>query len=150
MVTGTDLFAAQLRLTAGEGLCDEMSGLDSTGHAVECRLYAENPTKKFLPALGTLERFVHPEAIVSLFGCWLAGATWLGLNPRYIRPGMAQILSDSGVGLLMSMARIGNRGMGAELAAHARDLGLEVMWFSDDPATGGLPEPLRKAETLAA
>lgn len=63
MVTGTDLVAAQLRLAAGEDLTDDLSGRALAGHAVECRLYAENPAKKFLPSPGTLERFTLPEGM---------------------------------------------------------------------------------------
>jgi acetyl/propionyl-CoA carboxylase alpha subunit len=63
MVTGTDLVAAQLRLAAGEDLFDELANRTLNGHAVECRLYAENPAKRFLPSPGTLERFALPEGM---------------------------------------------------------------------------------------
>ncbi|MCC0081467.1 MAG: acetyl-CoA carboxylase biotin carboxylase subunit [Rhodobacter sp.] len=61
MVTGTDLVAAQLRLAAGEDLHQALSGLTVQGHAVEARLYAENPARKFLPSPGTLTRFDLPD-----------------------------------------------------------------------------------------
>ena len=61
MVTGTDLVAAQLRLAAGEDLHEAMAGLSLHGHAVEVRLYAENPARKFLPSPGTLTRFDLPR-----------------------------------------------------------------------------------------
>lgn len=63
MVTGTDLVAAQLRLAAGEDIRDELADRPLNGHAVECRLYAENPAKKFLPSPGTLERFSLPDGL---------------------------------------------------------------------------------------
>lgn len=60
LVTGTDLVVAQLRLASGEDLFDELSHATLTGHAVECRLYAENPARKFLPSPGRLSRFRLP------------------------------------------------------------------------------------------
>lgn len=60
LVTGTDLVAAQLRLAAGEDVFSELDGRSLNGYAIECRLYAENPAKKFLPSPGTLERFSLP------------------------------------------------------------------------------------------
>ena len=63
LVTGTDLVAAQLRLAAGEDLYDDLSSRSLNGHAVECRLYAENPAKKFLPSPGTLEQFSLPQGM---------------------------------------------------------------------------------------
>jgi acetyl-CoA carboxylase, biotin carboxylase subunit len=59
--TGVDLVQLQLRLAAGEPLPFEQQELRQTGHAIELRLYAENPDKNFLPSPGTIERLVWPE-----------------------------------------------------------------------------------------
>ena len=61
MTTGIDLVALQIRLARGEGL-EEMTqeGIRRSGHAIECRLYAENPAMNFLPSPGTLQRFRPP------------------------------------------------------------------------------------------
>ena len=62
MITGLDLVGLQLRLARGEdlsGLAAPADGPD--GHAIECRIYAENPDKNFLPSPGLLERFAPPE-----------------------------------------------------------------------------------------
>jgi 3-methylcrotonyl-CoA carboxylase alpha subunit len=56
MVTGTDLVEWQLRVAAGEPLSKTQDELTITGHAIEARLYAEDPQNDFLPATGTLER----------------------------------------------------------------------------------------------
>jgi propionyl-CoA carboxylase alpha chain len=56
-VTGIDLVREQLRIAAGEPLGYEQSDVRWTGSAVEARLYAERPAKKFLPATGTLFAF---------------------------------------------------------------------------------------------
>lgn len=55
-ITGVDLVDWQLRVAAGEPLPLRQSELKISGHAVEARLYAENPETGFLPAVGTLAR----------------------------------------------------------------------------------------------
>ncbi|WP_026872894.1 acetyl-CoA carboxylase biotin carboxylase subunit [Inquilinus limosus] len=62
-VTGLDLVALQLRLAAGEDLSLRQEDIRQRGHAIECRLYAENPAKMFLPQPGTLARLVLPEGL---------------------------------------------------------------------------------------
>ena len=54
MVTGTDLVEWQLRVAAGEPLPAAQADLSITGHAVEARVYAEDPDRGFLPSTGTL------------------------------------------------------------------------------------------------
>ena len=56
-VTGIDLVREQLRVAAGEPLGYSQSDISSTGHAIEARLYAEDPAAGFLPAVGTLAAF---------------------------------------------------------------------------------------------
>lgn len=63
MVTGCDLIGLQLRLAAGEELHDTLASVSRTGVAVECRLYAENPAKNFLPSPGTLAAFDLPDTM---------------------------------------------------------------------------------------
>jgi acetyl/propionyl-CoA carboxylase alpha subunit len=61
-VTGLDLVRLQLLVAAGEPLPDEAVRAALRGHAVEARLYAEDPRRGFLPQAGTLHRFqvAHP------------------------------------------------------------------------------------------
>jgi len=56
-VTGLDLVRLQLLVAAGEPLPDEVVRATLHGHAVEARLYAEDPRRGFLPQAGTLHRF---------------------------------------------------------------------------------------------
>jgi 3-methylcrotonyl-CoA carboxylase alpha subunit len=62
-VTGTDLVEWQIRVAAGEPLPLAQSDLVLTGHAVEARLYAEDPARGFLPATGTLARLAFPDDV---------------------------------------------------------------------------------------
>jgi 3-methylcrotonyl-CoA carboxylase alpha subunit len=60
-VTGIDLVEWQFRIAAGEPVPLRQQEISLTGHAIEARLYAENPAKGFLPSTGTLH-FLHlPE-----------------------------------------------------------------------------------------
>src|SRR5829696_8140520 len=60
LVYGVDLVEQQLRVAAGEPLALEQAALRPQGHAVEARLYAEDPANGFLPAVGTVRRYVEP------------------------------------------------------------------------------------------
>jgi 3-methylcrotonyl-CoA carboxylase alpha subunit len=61
LVYGVDLVEHQLRAVAGDPVELEDS-LSALGHAVEVRVYAEDPARGFMPQPGTLERFRFPEA----------------------------------------------------------------------------------------
>lgn len=63
MITGLDLVEWQLRVAAGEPLPLEQSQLSITGHALEARIYAENPARGFLPSTGTLKHLRMPEGV---------------------------------------------------------------------------------------
>jgi acetyl/propionyl-CoA carboxylase alpha subunit len=60
LVTGLDLVEWQLRVAGGEPLGPEVTGARMRGHAVEARLYAEDPADGYRPATGTLRRFEVP------------------------------------------------------------------------------------------
>jgi acetyl-CoA/propionyl-CoA carboxylase biotin carboxyl carrier protein len=60
LITGVDLVAWQLRVAAGELLPTTQDELHPQGHAIEVRLYAENPAEGFLPQTGKIERFEVP------------------------------------------------------------------------------------------
>lgn len=62
-ITGVDLVEWQLRAASGEPLPLTQEQLAINGWAMEARLYAEDPSKGFLPSIGTLELFQLPEHI---------------------------------------------------------------------------------------
>ena len=59
-VTGIDLVREQLRVATGEPLGYTQADIACRGHAIEARLYAEDPAAGFLPAVGTLAAFAPP------------------------------------------------------------------------------------------
>ena len=61
MITGLDLVQLQLRLARGEDVAPALTGVTVQGHAIECRLCAENPDRMFLPSPGRITRLVWPE-----------------------------------------------------------------------------------------
>jgi geranyl-CoA carboxylase alpha subunit len=63
LVTGLDLVEWQLRIAAGEPLPLEQADVRLDGHAIEARLYAENPDAGFLPQTGTLLRWQPPANV---------------------------------------------------------------------------------------
>jgi 3-methylcrotonyl-CoA carboxylase alpha subunit len=62
MITGQDLVEWQLRVAAGEPLPLRQDQLTIRGHALEARLYAEDPERGFLPSIGTLSHWRMPAA----------------------------------------------------------------------------------------
>ncbi|GAB1470320.1 acetyl-CoA carboxylase biotin carboxylase subunit [Chloroflexota bacterium] len=61
LVTGLDLVHWQIRIAAGEKFPFKQSDLHQHGHAIECRVYAEDPSTGFLPSTGKLLQFIEPR-----------------------------------------------------------------------------------------
>ncbi len=60
LVTGIDLIKWQLKIAAGEKLTMKQSDIPQNGHAIECRINAEDPERNFAPSPGTLDEFIAP------------------------------------------------------------------------------------------
>jgi acetyl-CoA carboxylase biotin carboxylase subunit len=60
MITSSDLIAEQIRVAAGEPLSVAQDDVKLAGHAIECRINAEDPDRDFAPAAGTLDVYVPP------------------------------------------------------------------------------------------
>ncbi len=61
MVTGVDLVKLQIRIAAGEPLPVAQADVRFSGHAIECRINAEDPERGFLPRPGTLTEYFAPS-----------------------------------------------------------------------------------------
>ncbi|MEO0728300.1 MAG: acetyl-CoA carboxylase biotin carboxylase subunit [Bacteroidota bacterium] len=61
LITGIDLVEMQIRIARGEAMPFTQEDLEIKGHALELRVYAEDPMNNFLPSVGKLERYRLPE-----------------------------------------------------------------------------------------
>jgi acetyl-CoA carboxylase biotin carboxylase subunit len=85
---GIDLVQAQIRIAAGEPLWLRQWELASRGHAIECRVYAENPAQGFMPSPGTLTTLAEPQGPgVRVDSGIVAGST----IPLYYDPMMSKV-----------------------------------------------------------
>lgn len=60
-ITGIDLVEQQIKVARGESLAFSQQDLKISGHALELRIYAEDPLDNFMPSVGTLERYRTPH-----------------------------------------------------------------------------------------
>ena len=80
MVTGIDLLKAQIRVAAGEKLDLKQADIEPRGHAIECRINAEDPDANFRPCPGRIDRIIAPGG----FGVrWDSHATTGYVVPPY-------------------------------------------------------------------
>jgi acetyl-CoA carboxylase biotin carboxylase subunit len=63
LVTGLDIVQWQIRIAAGENLTVKQSDLRQAGHAIEARIYAEDPAANFLPQAGKVLRMLAPAGV---------------------------------------------------------------------------------------
>ena len=78
MVTGIDMIKAQIRIADGEVMPYRQENIEFKGHAIECRINAEDPTKNFMPCPGRIDNVLFPGG----FGVRVDSA----LYPGYVVP----------------------------------------------------------------
>jgi acetyl-CoA carboxylase biotin carboxylase subunit len=61
MITGIDIVEEQIRIAAGYPLSFDQSAVKQTGHAIECRIYAEDPSNNYMPSPGEMSLYLEPE-----------------------------------------------------------------------------------------
>jgi propionyl-CoA carboxylase alpha chain len=79
-ITGLDLVREQLRIAEGEALGFAQDDLSINGHAIEVRLYAEDPEKNFLPSPGTVEIWEPSTAATARFDSGIESGTVIGTS----------------------------------------------------------------------
>jgi acetyl-CoA carboxylase biotin carboxylase subunit len=90
MVTGVDIVKTQLAIAAGEKLPFAQKDLSQRGHAVECRIYAEDPAANFLPSAGKILFLREPRGP----GVRLDGGIYEGYDvPVYYDPILAKLIT---------------------------------------------------------
>jgi 3-methylcrotonyl-CoA carboxylase alpha subunit len=62
MITGIDLVEQQIRIARGEKLAFDQSDIRINGHAIESRLYAEDPSNGYLPSAGHIKKLIFPNS----------------------------------------------------------------------------------------
>jgi acetyl-CoA carboxylase biotin carboxylase subunit len=63
MITGVDIVQEQIRVASGEGLSVTQDQIKVNGHAIECRINAEDPDRNFMPQAGLIETFDPPGGL---------------------------------------------------------------------------------------
>jgi propionyl-CoA carboxylase alpha chain len=90
-VTGLDLVELMIRVAAGERLGFGQDGIGLNGWAIECRLYAEDPTRNFLPSVGRLTTY-RPQAVMGVSVRVDSGVTEGSEIPVYYDPLIAKLI----------------------------------------------------------
>jgi acetyl-CoA carboxylase biotin carboxylase subunit len=96
LVTGLDLVHLQIHIAAGEKLPFKQEDIQLRGHAIECRIYAEDPENNYFPSPGKIETLMEPAGpgirldsgiyegwTVTTIPCW---QSWLGMARTGRRP----------------------------------------------------------------
>ncbi|PZU47712.1 MAG: methylcrotonoyl-CoA carboxylase [Sphingomonas sp.] len=132
-ITGQDLVEWQLRVARGEMLPLMQDALECRGHAVEARLYAENPDKGFLPSTGTLTRLSFGPGARIDTGVEQGGEVTVHYDPMIAKiithaPTREEALAKLVAALDRTLVEgvTTNRGFLARLASHPAFVGGEV------------------------
>jgi acetyl/propionyl-CoA carboxylase alpha subunit len=159
-VTGLDLVRLQLLVAAGEPLPEEALAPVMMGHAIEARLYAEDPLHDFLPTGGRVDRFRFPEGVRVETGVEDGSEVSVFYDPMLAKIiAWAETRAEAGTLLASSLQRavihgtITNRDLLVRILRHPEFLAgrTDTHFLDRHPATElGKPLPSREEELLAA
>ena len=153
-VTGLDLVEWQFRVAAGKRLPLLQDEIALSGHAIEVRLYAENPARGFLPATGTLHRLYLPQGnairvdagvrqgdtVTPFYDSMIAKIVAYGENRAAARAHLARALAETAVlGVATNLGFLARVVADAEFAVGTVDTGFierrrEALLESSRPA----------------
>lgn len=80
MVTGHDLVRYQIMVASGEKIPLKQKDIVQKGHAIECRIYAEDPDQNFMPSIGTIEKVGKPSLRDVRLDCGFNDGAEVGVN----------------------------------------------------------------------
>jgi 3-methylcrotonyl-CoA carboxylase alpha subunit len=155
MITGTDLVEWQLRVAGGETFTRTQSEIGRNGHAIEVRLYAEDPARNFLPATGTLHALCLPagdgirletgvregDAVTSYYDPMIAKVIAWGEDRAAARVRLGRALADTAiVGVQTNVGFLARIVADPEFAAGAADTSF-VERRRDALLAAGAPPP---------
>jgi len=90
MVTGVDLVKEQILIASGEKLKYRQKDIRQSGHAIECRIYAEDPENNFMPSPGVVHKITEPQG----FGVRNDGYIYAGFEiPLYYDPMISKLVT---------------------------------------------------------
>ncbi len=103
-VTGIDLVREQIKISSGEAISFTQEDLVPIGHAVEARLYAEDPSKEFLPATGEILAFSPPKEPYVRWDSGVEKGSFVGVE---FDPMLAKVIShgSSRTEAILNLAR---------------------------------------------
>jgi len=139
LITGLDLVQWQLCVAAGQPLPLAQEDVRFTGHAIEARIYAENPERGFLPSTGTLSTLIFPpHAAFSHGAVRIDGGVRQGdtISPYY-DPMIAKVMAhgadreEARKRLIQALAEIRATGVATNVAFLQRLLGDEAFATAD-------------------
>lgn len=80
MVTGFDLVRFQIMVASGDKLPVKQADIKQKGHAIECRIYAEDPDQNFMPSIGKIEKIGTPTLRDVRLDCGFNDGAEVGVN----------------------------------------------------------------------
>jgi acetyl-CoA carboxylase, biotin carboxylase subunit len=154
LVTSSDLIQEQIRVAAGEELSVRQEDILLRGHAMECRINAEDPDKNFAPAAGRLETYVPPggpgtRVDSHCYPGWAIAPYYDSLIAKLLVWAPTRDAAIDRMDRALSEFEIGGRGVKTTIPFHRRVLASE-QFRSGDVTTDFLEHFLAEPTEVAA